>query len=256
MTPKTAFKSAMLVAPAAIALLTLSACGGAPGFTQFHTPRGGPPLPAVENQFLNDVQHRLDRPLDNDKAVAAAVGSSFKCLTYTEPLFAHIAMPDPVVPGMSAEDRELVHTAMTMATPESGLCRAAKVKSDREHAEADADHARVEAETRAHAEQVARQKADDEAAAHKESQKRKTTTTTTTTPKQSSSGSDDDSSSSGGTSCEPGAAAKVNSQHVITNKDCPEINSAKQSAQEEYEQQTQRRSLSTPPGFREGIDGN
>lgn len=232
---------ATLAAAVPAAALALGACTSAPEFTQFHTP-SGPPIPAVENQFLNDVQHRLDRPLDNDMAVAAGIAASLRCLRYESPLFAQA--PDPLasvpnMPGLSSDDREMVRVAMEMATADSGLCRAHKAKEDQDAAAAAAEAAQVKARAdaeaaRARAEQQARKDA-----ARKTSQ----TATTTTTPKQSSSGSSsDDDSSSSGTSCEPSAPAKANSQHVITNKNCPEINSAKQSAQQEYQQKQQSRS--------------
>ena len=183
----------LIAVPAAT--LAFGACTSAPEFTQFHTPRGGPPIPAVENQFLNDVQHGLDRPLDNDKAIAAGIGASLKCQTYLSPMLAGVQMPNAAsLPGLSADDRELFQTAMDMATPDSGLCKAAKAKDDRDRAEAAAAQARAEAETRAHAEQAARDEAAQKAAAAAKTSQR------TSAPTSESESSSDGSSSSGSSS--------------------------------------------------------
>lgn len=115
-------------------------------------------MPAAENQFLNDVQHKLNRPLNNDKAVTAGAAANLKCLTYTSPLFANAHMPDTTsFTALSDEDHELMATAMAMATPQSVLCQAEKAQQDRENAEAAAAQARAEADARARKEAQDRQ---------------------------------------------------------------------------------------------------
>lgn len=176
----------VVLAPAAV--LAFAGCTSAPQFTQFHQPRGGPPAPVAENTFLNDVQHRLDRPLDNDVAAVAGAMAGVKCMTYTSPVMAGMKLPDPGTLPASDDDRELMRTAMDMATPQSGLCQAAKAKQDRDDAEVAATRARVDAEARADA--AARQEAARKEAAREEAQRQTTEQSsppaTKSSPKQQS----------------------------------------------------------------------
>lgn len=202
--------------------LALGACTSAPEFTQFHNGGGSAtPLPAASNQFLNDVQHKLDRPLDNDKALLAEMAANAKCQTYISPLFAHVSPPAfASLPGMTDEDREMMRTALDMATPQSGLCQAAKVKADQDQARAAADRARVEAETRAHAEQQARER---DAAARKSAESATTTKSRgTSSSGDSSSGTSSGGQSSGGT-CDlsgPPQFGDRSDPNKITNRNC------------------------------------
>ena len=217
--------TAAVLVPAAA--LTFGACTSAPEFTQFHEPRGGPPVPAVENQLLNDVQHRVDRPLDNNKAVDAAAAASIRCQHYPVATYPSRAVPpDPLasVPGIG--DDELTRTTMELATHQSALCQATNARVDQERtaaearARAEAEAARARAEAKAKAEAAARE----EAAARKARQAASAEETQSEgTPSPKSRNSSGSSSSSTGLTCEPGGYARFgdpSDPNKITNKAC------------------------------------
>lgn len=85
----------------------------------------------------------------------------------------------------------------------------------------------------------------------------KPSTTTKTTDSSTSTPQTREQQSSGGLSCEPGANAKADDPsdpHKITNKDCPALNEAKRSAQEQYQQQQEQSGRSSGPFSRSDLD--
>lgn len=132
----TKYASTLLFVPAA--LLAVGACAG-PADRQFMNQ--GTPLAPDDNRFVNQVQHELGRSLDDTSGTAAGMIGSLTCTVGPGP--AQSALQAAVGP---ADQREIIDTAVRLATPNSPYCQG-KMAQDRAR-QADADRAKAAGEAR------------------------------------------------------------------------------------------------------------